>query len=71
MGMCNLTRHYYLGDNLVEKKLKQAFIYAKRSADLGNPGACELISYMLENGEGCDVNPKEAKKYKKKAIGEE
>lgn len=71
MGMCNLARHYYLGDNLVEKNLKQAFIYAKRSADLGNPGACALTSYMLENGEGCDVNPKEAKKYKKKATGEE
>ncbi|MBW4727092.1 tetratricopeptide repeat protein [Prevotella nigrescens] len=71
MGMYNLARHYYLGDNLVEKNLTQAFIYAKRAADLGNPGACALTSYMLENGEGCDVNPKEAKKYKKKATGEE
>ncbi len=71
MGMYNLACQYYGGSKLVEKNLTQAFIYAKKSADLDNPGACELTSYMLENGEGCDVAPKEAKKYKKKATGEE
>ena len=71
MGMYNLACHYYGGSKLVEKNLTQAFIYAKKSADLGNPDACRLTSYMLENGEGCEVNPKEAKKYEKKATGEE
>lgn len=71
MGMYNLACQYYGGSKLVEKNLTQAFIYAKKSADLGNPGACQLTSYMLENGEGCNADPKEAKKYKKKATGEE
>jgi len=71
MGMYNLACQYYSGSKLVEKNLTQAFIYAKKSADLGNPDACRLTSYMLENGEGCEVNPKEAKKYEKKATGEE
>lgn len=71
MGMYNLACHYYGGSKFVEKNLKQAFIYAKKSADLGNPRACQLTSYMLENGEGCNADPKEAKKYKKKATGEE
>ena len=71
MGMYNLARHYYVGSKLVEENLTQAFIYARKSADLGNPGACRLTSYMLENGEGCNADPKEAKKYEKKATGEE
>lgn len=71
MGMYNLARHYLYGSKLVEENPTQAFIYAKKSADLGNPGACRLISYMLENGEGCNVDLKEAKKYEKKATGEE
>ena len=71
MGIYNLACHYYGGSKFVEKNLKQAFIYAKKSADLGNPRACQLTSYMLENGEGCNADPKEAKKYKKKATGEE
>ena len=71
MGMYNLARHYLYGSKLVEENPTQAFIYAKKSADLGNPGACQLTSYMLENGEGCEVDLKEAKKYEKKATGEE
>ena len=66
-----LASSYYFGDNLVEKNVRQAFIYAKKAADLGNPNACQLTSYMLEYGEGCNVDPKEAKKYAKKATDEE
>lgn len=71
-AMYSLASSYYFGgDNLVEKNVRQAFIYAKKAADLGNPDACRLTSYMLEYGEGCNVDPKEAKKYAKKATDEE
>lgn len=70
-GMYCLALSYYYGDNLVEKNVRQAFIYAKKAADLGNPYACRWTSSMLENGEGCEVDLKEAKKYKKKATDEE
>lgn len=71
-AMYDLASSYYFGgDNLVEKNVRQAFIYAKKAADLGNLYACRLTSYMLENGEGCNVDPKEAKKYAKKATDEE
>ncbi len=63
MGCLNLGSHYYSGSDLFEKNRKQAFIYFKKSADLGNVDAAELVSYMYEHGEGCDKDINQAKKY--------
>ena len=68
-GYFNLGCHYFEGD-LVEKNNDLAFKYAKKAADAGHLGACELLAYFYENGFGCTPDPKMAKEYKAKANGE-
>lgn len=60
----NIGKHYAKGTNLFEQDIWQAFFYFKKAADAGYIDACTLVSYMYENGLGCDKNPKEAKRYK-------
>lgn len=70
LGMRNIAREYYWGDNLLEKNHSQAFIYAKKSADLGDADACGLVAYFYDNAIGCNKDPIEAQKYRDKITPE-
>lgn len=71
MACNNLAKHYYKGTDLFEKNVSQAFIYFKKSADLGNVDACSSVSYMYANGIGCQKNPQKAKEYEDKTKAKE
>ena len=66
IALLQLSKQYYFGSDLFESNPEQAYIYAKKSADAGNVDGCAMIAYLLDNGIGCDKNPKEAQKYRDK-----
>lgn len=70
VGMRNISREYFYGNNLFEKDEKQAFIYAKKSADLGDVDACQYVAYFYDNAIGCNKDPIEAQKYRDKITPE-
>lgn len=61
-----LSYQYYPGGDLFNKDSHQAFVYAKKAADVGDVSGCELVAYLLDNGIGCSKNPKEAQRYRDK-----
>lgn len=71
MGCLNLGREYFLGNNMFKKDYSQAFVYIKMAADAGNVDACDFLSYLYENGLGCNKDPEKAKEYKDKTVAKE
>lgn len=71
MACKNIAQHYYRGSDLFEKNESQAFVYFKKSADLGNVDACGEVSYMFANGIGCQKDPQKAKEYEDKTKAKE
>lgn len=64
--MAELYYHGY-SDLNIKQDVFQAFVYAKKAADAGWIDACEMVSYLYENGIGCDKDIAKAKEYHNKA----
>lgn len=64
--MVELYYHGYSELN-IKQDVFQAFVYAKKAADAGWIDACEMVSYLYENGIGCDKDIAKAKEYHNKA----
>ncbi len=66
IALLQLSNQYYPGGDLFETNGEQAYIYARKSADMGNVDGCAKVAYLLDNGIGCYKDPKEAQKYRDK-----
>ncbi len=66
IALLQLSNQYYPGGDLFETNSEQAYIYAKKSADMGNVDGCAKVAYLLDNGIGCYKDLKEAQKYRDK-----
>lgn len=53
ISQCNIALLYFFG-NGVEKNLKMAFDYCKKSAEQGLPRAQNNLAHMYANGQGVE-----------------
>lgn len=55
-------------DYIIEKNMEKAFGFTYKACELKNMYACANLSQMYARGEGTEMNPDKAEKFRKKAV---